>query len=75
MIDLTKWKLNKEYLFNMIDETYQNENHLFWEYGPNGNDQIGESFLVIMDEKGKTLSFILVGGTSVEYIYKLIWKG
>ena len=76
MIDLKKWKY-KNYGFQQIEEESKKEGHSLTEHNPKyaPNGLIGESFLVLNDDRNHTLSFVLDGTTEIEYIYKLIWKG
>lgn len=79
MINLNKWQLYTNYRFSLIEEEFNSKKgsrewiHYDPEFSPEGI--IGESFIVLKDEEGNILSFILDGATSKEYIYKLIWKG
>jgi|TARA_R110000782_G_scaffold21110_3_gene56903 hypothetical protein len=65
-----KIAINQEYRYSDI-ENFANENDFnITELGNN----VGSNFLVLAhNEKDITLSFVLVGATSKNYVYKLIY--
>lgn len=65
------YKKGKDYPYTQI-ETFASENdYSFEDYGP---ERIGENFLVLShNEKDITISFVLSGVRSNEYIYQCIY--
>lgn len=73
MIDLTKWKLYKNYSYNEDIEPLQaSPDHSRNDSGK--SFEIGKTFLSLSDDRDNTLSFVLTNWNDGS-IYKLIWKG
>lgn len=63
-------KKGRNYNFIVIENyAYAND----YEISDLGNNVIGENFLILKNENGEVISFVLTGTTGSEYIYECIY--